>query len=42
MAIVTKERGVEDVCRAMENHPDCRALIDAACSALWSLSMAGE
>lgn len=39
--IVTEEKGLEDVYRALENHPDSAEVIESACSALWSLSMEG-
>ena len=41
MLIITKERGVQDICNALEQHNQCSDLVDAACSALWSLSMEG-
>jgi len=39
--IVTEERGLQDICRAMDAHEDVADLIEAACSAVWSLSMEG-
>ena len=42
MMIITEEKGVRDVCRALQAHSGCRALVDAACSTLWSLSVEGE
>ena len=42
MSIITKERGVQDICNALECHSGCSDLVDAACSALWSLSMEGR
>ena len=41
MVIITKERGVRDICSALQTHNDNKDLVDAACSALWSLSMEG-
>lgn len=40
--IITKERGLQDILLALENHGECKDLVDAACSALWSLSMEGK
>lgn len=42
MLIITKEKGVQDICNALEAHGHCSDLVDAACSALWSLSMEGR
>jgi len=42
MMIITEEKGVRDVCHALQAHSGCRALVDAACSTLWSLSVEGE
>lgn len=39
--IVTEERGLKDICQAMASHKDAADLIEAACSAIWSLSMEG-
>ena len=39
--IITEERGIKDILLALENHGQCKDLVDAACSALWSLSMEG-
>ena len=41
MKIMTKEGCVKDVYKAMATHCDCRELVDAACSAMWSLSSDG-
>ncbi len=41
MKIMTKERCVQDVCAAVATHGDCKDLVDAACSALCSLSVDG-
>ena len=40
--IITQERGLQDILLALENHGQCKDLADAACSALWSLSMEGK
>ena len=40
--IITEERGLQDILLALENHGQCKDLVDAACSALWSLSMEGR
>ena len=40
--IVTEERGLQDVVKVMETHSDVSDVIEAACSALWSLSMEGK
>ena len=40
--IVTEERGLQDICAAMQCHESCVDLIETACSALWSLSMEGK
>ena len=39
--IVSEEHGLQDICRAMDTHSNISDLIEAACSALWSLSMEG-
>ena len=39
--IVTEERGLQDICQAMDRHSQDVELVEAACSALWSLSMEG-
>ena len=39
--IITEERGLQDILLALENHRQCKDLVDAACSALWSLSIEG-
>ena len=39
--IVTEERGLQDICIAMQKHDSNIDLIESACSALWSLSMEG-
>ena len=41
LGILTKEKGVVDVCKALTAHGVNSDLVDAACSALWSLSMEG-
>ena len=40
--IVSEERGLEDICLAMGRHNTDVGLVEAACSALWSLSMEGN
>ena len=40
--IVSEERGLEDICLAMGRHNTDVELVEAACSALWSLSMEGN
>ena len=40
--IVSEERGLEDICIAMGRHNTDVELVEAACSALWSLSMEGK
>lgn len=40
--IVTEERGLQDICAAMQYHDSNVDLIESACSALWSLSMEGK
>lgn len=40
--IITQERGLQDILLALENHGQCKDVADAACSALWSLSMEGK
>lgn len=40
--IITEERGLQDILLALENHRQCKDLVDAACSALWALSMEGK
>lgn len=40
--IVSEERGLEDICLAMGRHNTDVDLVEAACSALWSLSMEGN
>jgi hypothetical protein len=40
--IVTEERGLQDICTAMQSHDSNVDLIESACSALWSLSMEGD
>ena len=40
--IVSEERGLEDICLAMGRHNTEVDLVEAACSALWSLSMEGN
>ena len=40
--IVTEERGLQDICQAMDTHMDKPQLMEAACSAIWSLSMEGK
>lgn len=39
--IVSAERGLQDITTAMDNHNEVSDLIEAACSAIWSLSMDG-
>ena len=39
--IVTEERGLQDICQAMDTHQDICDVMEAACSAIWSLSMEG-
>ena len=39
--IITEERGLQDILIALDNHKQCKDLSEAACSALWSLSMEG-
>ena len=39
---MTEERGLEDICLAMGRHSSDVELVEAACSALWSLSMEGK
>ena len=39
---MTEERGLEDICLAMGRHNSDVELVEAACSALWSLSMEGK
>ena len=39
--IITEERGLQDILIALDNHGQCKDLCEAACSALWSLSMEG-
>ena len=41
-AIVTEEQGTQDIITAMRTHPDNCALLEAACAALWTLSVEGE
>ena len=40
--IVAEERGLQDICLAMQSHDSSADLIESACSALWSLSMEGK
>jgi len=40
--IITEERGLQDILIALDNHRQCKDLSEAACSALWSLSMEGN
>ena len=40
--IVTEERGLHDICSAMQYHDTNVDLIESACSAVWSLSMEGK
>ena len=40
--IVTEERGLQDVINVFEKHGEVSDVIEAACSALWSLSMEGK
>jgi len=39
--IITEERGLQDILIALDNHGQCKDLTEAACSAIWSLSMEG-
>lgn len=39
---MSEERGLEDICIAMGRHNTDVELVEAACSALWSLSMEGK
>lgn len=39
--IVSAERGLLDIISAMNRYSDQSTLIEAACAALWSLSMEG-
>lgn len=39
---MSEERGLEDICLAMGRHNADVELVEAACSALWSLSMEGK
>ena len=40
--IVHEERGVDDIVNAMQVYEEDADLVDAACSALWSLAMDGK
>ncbi len=42
LEILTKEKAVADVCKALQSYGGDSNLVDSACSALWSLSMNGE
>lgn len=39
---MSEERGLHDICLAMGRHNTDVELVEAACSALWSLSMEGK
>jgi len=41
LEILTKEKGVSDVCKALDCYKEEPELVEAACSTLWSLSMEG-
>ena len=38
---MTEEKGLQDICRAMDSHSGVAELIELGCAALWSLSMEG-
>ena len=39
--IVTEEQGIQDIVNAMNAHGTNAALLEAACAALWTLSVEG-
>ena len=40
-AIITEEQGTTDIVNAMREHDSNAALLEAACAALWTLSVEG-